>query len=124
MPRSSKRRTRRNRSMRKRGGANGDNGGNGGNGGNNQGQAWRSNSGNYASNVPRPGANNLMTFPKPVHNASLNGVFAPPEKMFKRQNAQRNLRQGESNALWKPALNSRNTTKKAWWNFSDYLPRF
>ena len=72
----------------------------------------------YSSNIHRPEPGNLLTFPQQNHNSvkGLKGVFNS-EHMFKRQNAQRNLRQGASNAVWKNALNIRKT-KKAWWNWS------
>lgn len=77
------------------------------------------NSNFYSSNIHRPEPNNLLRFPQQNSNSlkGLKGVFADPEHMLKRQNAQRNLKQGESNSLWKNALNSRKT-KKAWWNWS------
>jgi len=75
-----------------------------------------------ASNIQRPEPNNLLRFNlpshniRPSHNIGLNGVLNST-KRFSRQNAQRNLRQGESNALWANALSSPPIEKKSWTNW-------
>lgn len=69
-----------------------------------------------ASNIQRPESNNLLRFNRPTHNIGLNGVLNS-RKRFSRQNGQRNLRQGESNALWANALTSPPIGKRTWKNW-------